>query len=380
MSKTRETFEDFARRTVGGNSRESSIRIYTNELNILQKYYELSTKRPTVEGIKTVLNKRLNFRVGKTFSKDGNRLAPGKISANTYNTTVQVLRMWVRYWDIDPTERPFKGLFKSKTRESRRVKTADELLTLEQVEKIVDYHRYPVWKAFTSVLWDTGCRPAELCSLDYDDVVRDQHGFVMNIKESKTKTRSLRLITPLGLQWFGLYFRIHSGNGALFVNGKGNRISSNDVAMIYKNVTKALGQSVWATLFRKSASTYWKRNEILDDTAIRRRLGHKQWSKTFERHYHQYFDEDYLAAELRVLGIEDIKEKTEQLRCWNCSILLHEGSEYCPNCHQSQHEKTIALRSPTDVIEELLENPESMKVLAAAVAEALAGDQKKRES
>lgn len=112
---------------------------------------------------------------------------------------------------------------------------------------LIQHVRIPAWKALIAIMWDTGCRIGEICGLDYEDVVRDENGFILHIRHSKTMKRQLRLITPeIGLEYFTSYFVQQQGRGPLFQTSSGARITPDVVRRILSQakIGKHLGKRV----------------------------------------------------------------------------------------------------------------------------------------
>ena len=75
-----------------------------------------------------------------------------------------------------------------------RIKVKYEILGRDEIESMISIARTLRDKAFISTLYGSGCRIGELVDLKTDDISWDEHGCVLNIKESKTEPRPIRLI------------------------------------------------------------------------------------------------------------------------------------------------------------------------------------------
>ncbi len=242
----------------------------------------------------------------------------------TFNTEMAVLRRWCEFNHLDPRNREIRDVLQFKKATPTRQITDSDILTPEDVISLIQHLRTPAWKALIAIMWDTGCRIGEICGIDYGDVTRDDNGFMLHIRHSKTMKRKIRLITPeIGLKYFTPYYVQHQRRGPLFQTSSGTRITPDVVRKILSQskIGKHLGKRVWPTLFRKSASTYWKKTGKLPDPAIRQRLGHSRHSRTFEQWYLQYGDDSQKVAELAALGkYTEVSVRIEPDKCWRCGM------------------------------------------------------------
>ena len=104
-----------------------------------------------------------------------------------------------------------------------RIKRSDEklpsqLLTEDDVKRMVGAASHPRDKAFIAVLFESGCRIGELLGLKWSDVSFDGLGAVMVVK-GKTGMRRVRLISsaPLLRQWRE-YSPVRGADGVVWIN------------------------------------------------------------------------------------------------------------------------------------------------------------------
>lgn len=69
-----------------------------------------------------------------------------------------------------------------------------DILTQEEVEKLIDVSLTPRDKALIAVFYESGARRGELLSLKLKHVAFDEYGAVITLPKSKTKTRRIRII------------------------------------------------------------------------------------------------------------------------------------------------------------------------------------------
>jgi integrase len=360
-------FKDFCRRRSSRAVSDTTLKRYGDIIDVLSRHHSLPLDSVDLDEIERVIIERTK------------RISQGKLSPATYNTEVAVLRRWCEFNGLDPAEREvrkvlkFKRLQEDDLKQSRRLNDSD-VLKPEGVESVITHFRSLEWKALIAVMWDTGTRIGEICSLDYENVTRDQHGFILHITQSKTKRRSLRLITPdIGLKYFQPYYLSHRGKGALFQMRKGGRIEPEAVRKDLYRLGRKTERKLWPTVFRKSASTYWKKTHLLSDPAIRMRLGHAKNSRIFEQWRLQHGDDSQKRAELAALGvIQEIEVRTEPEKCWRCGIDIPDTERHCLNCHAPTSKQ--ALQEDIQETSELRSELDTMKAAIGLFAEVLSQD------
>ena len=367
-------FADFCRRRSKRAVSDSTIKRYLITINILAQHHGLSLETVDLQELEAIVSARAK------------RVSKKTLSPATYNTELVVLRRWCEFHGFDPSEKQVRNILRLKTLRAddlRKKLTDADMLKQDDVTDIIESFYGPEWRAAIAVLWDTGCRIGELCSLNYSDVTRDEHGFVLHLNQSKTENRSLRLITPdIGLKYFQPYYLSHNEKGALFkMRRKGRRISQSSLRKSLTNYGKKHKKPLWPTLFRKSASTYWKKSGLLSDPAIRKRLGYTKDSKTFEQWYLQHGDDSQRNEELRALGIvKEIEVKIEPRKCWRCGVDIPDTEGHCTNCQAAVSGKTLfedVLASSE--LEDLKFKLGNVETLLSVLVSAICEDSKLRE-
>jgi len=357
-----QAFKNFCKRRSKRAMSPKTLDRYGQVLDVLFRKYGLQLDTVNIRVLERIVTERAQV------------LAPA-----TFNTEMAVLRRWCEFHHLDPRNREVRDVLQFKKATPTRQITDSDILTPDDVISLIQHLRTPAWKALIAIMWDTGCRIGEICGLDYEDVTRDEHGFVLHVRHSKTTKRKLRLITPeIGLKYFMPYYVQHQGRGPLFQTSSGTRITPDVVRKILSQskIGKHLGKSVWPTLFRKSASTYWKKTGLLQDPAIRQRLGHSRHSRTFEQWYLQFGDDSQNVAELAALGkYTEVPVRIEPNKCGRCGMDIPATEDRCMNCHAPASGKTLQedLREKGE-LESLKLDLRNIETLLAVLLEALAED------
>jgi integrase len=295
LAQVLEEYKNFVQMSAKRKLKEITLENYAQHLRILIVQHGLPKYEPTVEDFRRVLTSRV-----KT------------IRAATANTAIVAARKFAEFRGLDPDSKEMRKIFQFKRVVPTKRFTREDILTPDDIIGVLSLMPTIDYKAFFAVLWDTGARVGEICKLTYEDVIKDEHGFVLDIKYSKTTARRLRLITDIGIEHFTRRYEMYREGEPLFRMRNGNQITPHYATAMLRNRRKIIGKKLCSQLFRKSASSWWKSEKILEDRDIRIRMGHKPWSKMFERYYELYFQPDYEAAELRALNGENSEDEQDK--------------------------------------------------------------------
>ena len=138
-------------------------------------------------------------------------------------------------------------------------KMPEELLTEEEVAKMI--RQAPTFrdKAIISLLWETGMRRGEMLTLKVKHVQFDDIGGLL-VVTGKTGPRRLRIITtvPYLHSWLEIHPTGDDPEAPLFTSNRGKAWKETAIKQMLKNVAKQVGikKRVHPHLFRHSRATY----------------------------------------------------------------------------------------------------------------------------
>jgi len=191
---------------------------------------------------------------------------------------------------------------------------SSELLSIDDVNKLIEVTTSPKYKALWAVLWETGARISEVLAIDKTkDLIEHPHGYEVKIFGSKTA---------------------HTGNGyrrmmliesAPFIRNYLLESTSTDSRLfpivyessIYaiKKAGQAIGRpGIYPHLFRHSKATELVR-EGIQESLIRKQLGWTGDSEMISKYIHLN-DSDLIENQLQRAGIkkEDVLQKSELIK------------------------------------------------------------------
>ena len=289
-----------------------------------------------------------------------------------YKTTLKKFYKWLAGGEEYPEQ--VKWIKTSKRNMNHTL--PEELLTEEDITNLIRRAEHPRDKALISVLYESGCRIGELCSLRLKHIEFDKYGAVLMV-EGKTGQRRVRIIssTPNLAAWIDIHPLKEKRDAPLWVGigtrGKNKQIDYAAVRAMLRRVAKkaAMGKRINPHIFRHSRATHLAIE--LTEAQMNEYFGWVQGSEMPSTYVH-LSGRDVDSALLKMYGIKDEdKEKEVKLRpktCVRCGQLNSSVSKFCTSCGAVLDLKTaIALEEEISEIDEelarLLEDDEVQEFL-----------------
>jgi len=246
-----------------------------------------------------------------------------------------------------------------KKNEKSRINASD-LLTEEEVDKLIEVAEHPRDKAFISMLYELGARIGEIGSLRIKDIKADCGGYLINL-EGKTGQRNPIIIRSAGALtvWLNQHPLRHKPEAPLWViinrvNGKHKKVLKegevlkrhltfkkknekfdyhNFVLLIRRLVSRAgITKKVHAHLFRHTRVTHVLTNGEMTETQAKVYFGWVPNTKVIAEYSH-LTSMDANNGYRKALGLmpEDHK-KNELKKCYNCSTINDKTAIFCTKC------------------------------------------------
>lgn len=173
-------------------------------------------------------------------------LRDSKLSDDTKEDYWNMFRILVRWI------RPKTDLSGYKLRFRAKVKLPEEILTLDEVRRIILTFKSIRNRAMVSLLYDSGCRPSELLNLRKKDVIFDSDGLIVMFN-GKTGPRRIRIITTLDSDRLVKEYVQMSGNDPIW-----GKMTIERLNQIVKEQSQAIGinKRVCSYIFRHSRATH----------------------------------------------------------------------------------------------------------------------------
>jgi integrase len=176
-------------------------------------------------------------------------LRDAKLSDETKYDYWNMFRIFVKWLKPKIDTREYRLKLKFKT------KLPEEILTLDEIRKIILSAKSIRNRALIALLYDSGCRPSELLDLKLKDIIFDDDGLIV-IFNGKTGARRVRIITTLDSDKFLKEYLCNCiGNEIGNIFGK---MSIERLNQIVKETAQKIGihKRVYSYIFRHSRATH----------------------------------------------------------------------------------------------------------------------------
>jgi len=286
----------------------------------------------------------------------------------TYKKLLMVFHKWLNGGEQYPD--CVKWFKFSNTRNS---KLPEDLLTQDEVKRLIQASTIVRDKAFIACLWESGARIGEIGTIKLKNVSSDEYGCRVLV-DGKTGMRKVRLINaaPFLLEWINKHPFNDDPNSPVWYNLKryNGRLEYTGFCRILKTAASRAGlkKAVNPHNFRHSRATYLA--QFLTGAQMKEYFGWVQDSKMAAQYIHlsgKQVDD----ALLRVYGLKK-EEKMEDVlspkKCPRCKHYNSPNNEYCEKCwlplSQKAQIETIKTRDLSDntsvVLMELLDLTKKM--------------------
>ena len=256
-------------------------------------------------------------------------------------------------------------------------KLPEELLTEEDVRKMVEAAGHPRDKALILVLYESGCRVGELLNLRIKNVSFDENGAVLLV-DGKTGQRRVRIIAsaPLLSVWLNNHpFRENPDSPLWIVIGTKNHHEALSYASVATQLRKIAGRAgvkkkVNPHAFRHARATFLANN--LTEAQMKEYFGWVQSSDMASVYVHlSGRDVDNAILKLHGLATAEKKEN-EALKLKNCARCQEKNSpvsKFCSRCGSPLDTKTAMeldekRKTGDEVISMLVKDPQVQQVIA----------------
>jgi integrase/recombinase XerD len=260
-------------------------------------------------------------------------------------------------------------------------KLPEELLTDEEIKKIVQKCDNARDKALIAVLSESGCRVGEIGTLKIKHISFEETGARITVA-GKTGMRKILVINsaPYLQQWINQHPTNALSDSWLWIGSNGELLCYARIASILKSASKraGIGKKVYPHLLRHSRATILA--TIMSDASMKHYLGWTQGSKMAGIYIHMS-GKDTDEAILRASGIEVKKKEVKTLlkpkKCLRCSTTNEATNICCKICgmildEQKQQEVLMqdTKRAETDrLMNELVKDKEFLEFMIRKIKE-----------
>jgi len=315
------------------------------------------------------------------YLEDVRGISKGEV--RNYKKAIKKLYRW-RYEDDIP-----KWVTTLKLENIESTVQPSDLLTQDEVDKILAACRHPRNKAFIAVMLDSGMRVGALGSTRIKNVEFNQYGAIIYI--SKT-SRSKKTTAPKGIpitwstgylnQWLSVHPMQNDPEAPLWttINEPYQPLSYKTIRVTIQNIARDAGikKRVNPHSFRHKAITSW----ILDglnEQEVKHRAGWSKGSMQMLKIYANFTDDEINNKIFERYGLktEDKRQVTLE-KCPRCNNVLKPSDRFCSQCSlvldQSMAEEIkMAGEKVPDALTLLMADPATQALIADKMKEIIEG-------
>src|SRR5574341_562069 len=285
---------------------------------LLKKDFKKVKKNDIIELLKKIEDKGYSI-----YSKSNYRVALKRFYRWLYGGTVMPESVsWIKIYG---------GKIKNRS--------SDEMITEEDLQKLIKTADHPRDKAFISVLYESGCRIGEILPLQRKDVIFDEHGAILKV-DGKTGPRPVRIISSVPYLATWMNSLPHEPESFIWISiGTRNRhklISYISVIFVLQRLFAKAGvkKKYNPHIFRHSRASLLANH--LTEAQLCQYMGWVPGSRMASVYVH-LSGRDVDKAIMKVYGLEKEAEKQEESvlkpkKCPRCEKINPATAKLCMNC------------------------------------------------
>lgn len=279
----------------------------------------------------------------RTATKKDIEVLAGKIERSDY-------AMWTKHglkvalkkfykWLSGGEEYPVEVKWIKTSTNNNNHKLPEELLTEEDIKKLINATRDTRDRAFISILYESGCRVGEIANLRIKNISFDDYGAVILVN-GKTGSRRIRLIScvPYLQEWLDKHPDKTNPNAFVWIKRKSRSeiIGYARISHILKELGERAGikKRIYPHLFRHSRATYLANH--LTEAQMKEFFGWTQSSSMASVYIH-LSGRDVDNAILKTYGIKNNNKEEEESKlapqkCVRCEQVNAVTNKFCKRC------------------------------------------------
>ena len=326
------------------NRKPQTIARIVRELRYIFKFLGKDVKKATKEDI-------------ERFVAELNRSEKAPISKKKIKQTLRSFYKWLLKADDYP---PIVKWVKMDRVES--IKLPEELLTEEDIAKLIGACKSQRDKTIIALLYDTGMRVGELLNLKIMDIVlsKDNPSYVMVDGKTGKRRATLFFSVPYLANYLDNGIKDRGNNASLFFTTYGDPFDYANVRKLLSDLKERTGikKRLHPHLFRHSRASIYANS--MTEQQLKKYFGWTGGSQMAGIYVH-LSGKDVDNAVLKANGIidnngEPIKPKLTVKACYKCHDINEATSKYCIKCGSPLDITPIQQVNESELVEKKLDN------------------------
>ena len=196
------------------------------------------------------------------------------------NIKASYLKNFIKWYFEDWSSRCRNLNVICQTQKSEPTYSSEDMLSEEDVKKLIKDEESVFWKAYFLTLFYGGCRPIEVINLKWSDVEFSKEGAYLTIFSKKNKRSFLKFI-PEEVSFY-LKKLDNQNSEYIFINPKTKKLITTKGAFwkIGQMSIKSLGKKINLYTLRHSIATIIYNKENIKDDDLAEQMGHTKSMKT----------------------------------------------------------------------------------------------------
>jgi len=267
-----------------------------------------------------------------------------------------------------------------KKKDKPRVNASD-LLTEDEVRRILEAAQHPRDKAFISMLYELGARIGEIGGLRIKDVTKDNYGYIVDLS-GKTGHRTPRIVLSDSYLtgWLNMHPLKDNPEAPLWIiignSNRGKHMSYDTFKTLVMRLQKRAGvkKRMYHHLFRHTRVTHLLLNDKINEAKAKVYFGWVPDSKMLSEYSH-LMSSDVNNSILEIYDIKTEENKKPILKpkqCPRCQIINGVDSQFCYKCGCILDVNTAIdldeeRRKSDDLMVKLMKDSDVQKLLAKKI-------------
>lgn len=355
---------DFYRDSVSRGLSKSRHIKYLIVLPQLSEMLGIGFKKATKDDIKKVVVKVEQKEISDWYKKD-------------FKIILKFFYKWMNGGeDYPPEVKWIKANFRNE-----KHKLPEDLITEDEVRRMATATNHPRDNAFIQILYESGCRIAELLTLRMKGVSFDKYGAILRV-HGKTGDRRVRLLAsaPALAAWLNMHPKHDSPDSPVWVSRASKKVllpfNYSTANVLLRKLAKKAGinKRVNPHIFRHSRATALASK--LTEAQMKEYFGWTQSSEMASIYVHMS-GRDVDSTLLALNGLEKPEEKREEFQataCPRCKESNSPNAKFCLRCGSPIQVQLMAQieeerKTGDNVLNKLMENVEFKEFLFKKMGE-----------
>lgn len=291
---------------------------------------------------------------GISAMKIGNSVKGQALEANTQHDYIRILKMFLTWLQENGIiELPMDKIRKIKApKQNFETTSPDEILTKEEIEKLLLGCATSRDRAVVGLLYESGCRVAEIARLRWKDIQFDEYGIRLYIDDQKTDKKRYSRITMMTQyisQWRNDYNGTRGSDGLpapgapVFITRERKTLTWVAMIRILDRAKERAGitRKINPHLFRKSRITHMI-SQGYQESVVKKSMWNNLNTTMFKTYValgEKQIDDEFLTHAGVITKEERDKDALKSRPCVNCGLVNTPTARFCNKCGQSLTEE-----------------------------------------